>query len=209
MARIDANTKLNSQEYKMAENRDAITDGLSEEAIGYVNQAVGRAEENKYSIYDRTATYQNFEGIGWQKIQETFDADGNGTNEVDINKNIEVKSDSYWDGGVQGSTGDKSFWDKAKDWWNGLWGKDTKEEYSPSVKVDSHYISSEVNVGVNPDNIGAHHEEDRKIVHHYEYYESNVKNPKADAYYDYSNQGKDRARMSGEDYLSETHIREE
>ena len=64
MSWIDANTKLNSQEYKMAENRDGITDGLSEEAIGYVNQAVGRAEENKYSIFDRTATYQNFEGIG-------------------------------------------------------------------------------------------------------------------------------------------------
>ena len=60
MAWINCNTQIKPQEYKQAENRGGdyngfsgcITDGLSEEAIGYVNQAVDRTAENKYSIFD-------------------------------------------------------------------------------------------------------------------------------------------------------------
>ncbi|MBQ8636297.1 hypothetical protein IJX73_00745 [bacterium] len=40
------------QPYKEAPRRNAITDGLSEEAMYYMNQAVNRTSENGYKIFD-------------------------------------------------------------------------------------------------------------------------------------------------------------
>lgn len=60
------------------------------------------------------------------------------------------------------------------------------------------------------DNIGSHHEEDGKLVHHYEYYESNVKNPNKDVIYENRVVAEQVERTSNYDpHVVETHLREE
>ena len=143
--------------YKEAPRRNAITDGISEEGLYYVNKATQRTTENEYRVFDsnglmpesydvfefmissrmmkicdygengeiytaderfliepnyeentktvyydsdglngfdRSATYQET-SIGNLKIAESFNADGDKTNEVEISRTLHIHEDHY------------------------------------------------------------------------------------------------------------------
>ena len=230
---INCNTKvipdLNTP-YKEAAHRGVITDGLSEEALFYINQATARTQEDNYNIfdenglmpdsydyfnnllesdvllvcdygengeiytaderfliernedntrtvyydsdgingYDRTATYQDTP-IGNRKIEETFDADGDGTNEVEIKREIATEKDRIYRESIEDNPEYR--------WYDNIlnifgYGRTKQVRY---YWFDEPYVlkSSSVEMGVNADDMGY----DEIGGNHFEYEERVVTYP--------------------------------
>lgn len=222
---INCKTYLDkSMPYIEAPRKGIITDGLSEESIYYLNQAVARTQENEYKIFDnnglmpdsydffndlldrnilkvcdyteygkiytaderffieynqdgtstvhydsdgksgfdRTATYKDTP-IGNLKIEETFDADGDKRNEIEITRDITThkRINTFYS---REKNPDYNLWDKFLN----IFGCGDSEEIIYYWTEEEQILKeTEVNFGVNADDYGY----DKKGGNHYEYKE--------------------------------------
>jgi len=126
-------------------------------------------DTDKDGTMDRSATYTRAEYENYVKIEETFDADGDGTNEVVLKRDNYEATPRYLEKTVEnpeynvmldGALGSIGF----LDW-------DSKPKYIEVKEFAGYNINYETTLGVNADDMGW----DEKYGDHFEYFETTQK----------------------------------